>query len=857
MDVRRNFSKTQQKRQTLERESIKEKLVKAIFPLLFFTLISCVFYFKFVLWGYHYIAADFLDWYYPWRYTLVRHHNRNTYIYNKDLGDSLFMFAPINKKYNQALKRGKICLWIPDNIMGYPAYASHNTAFFYPPKLFFNYFFDFLTARDLLAIFQLTLLGILMYGYLRNLNFSLFLSMLGGTLWMLNGHIATRVEFGTDTYPLAYLPLILWMIDKIFQHKHLNKKDVKYGVILSIGVCLCIISGHWQFVFYTFIMGTSYFLFRVITGYINKDQFLIKKVLMVIFFVILGGIASSIQSIPTLELAQNTHRPPATSISELKRTTPHFKLKHIITLFIPEMYGNPTHHFYFSDYKSSNRGNRSYFELSAYIGILPILFAFFSISNLFKNYDQKNLNQFYTLLSTISMLMAMGTPIYGILFYTFPPIRYMTISRILCLFVFSTIMLSLMGIEIFEKNITPKNNRFILFSLILLLILGGILHTTIYNVSHKTPLFWKIMEYYWEKGCIDLPNNFASRKAFVDEMLTRIYNFYKWTNLQLTAPLFIGFAGLLLLYLKNKSKISKRIFYISLFLLILIDIFPIGLRYNPAFPKNSILPKTPALQYIKKDKGIFRISGWHRYPHPNTLSLYDLTEINGYFSFLPYRVRDFFFFLNKGKSMNAILPTLLDSNQMNLNICKMLNIKYFYTRPFDSSPPLPLKKVYSKDWNIYQVKGGNSRAFLVGKWEKKTPGEIINEIFSPKFNPSEKAFIENPPPIPPTNGKGYILFQHYESERITVVTKTESPMLLVVSDTYYPGWKGYIDGHPTNIYITNFFLKGIFVPKGIHTITLIYDPTSLKIGKTLSTIALLTMILIISYPKLFCKGNLF
>ena len=47
---------------------------------------------------------------------------------------------------------------------------------------------------------------------------------------------------------------------------------------------------------------------------------------------------------------------------------------------------------------------------------------------------------------------------------------------------------------------------------------------------------------------------------------------------------------------------------------------------------------------------------------------------------------------------------------------------------------------------------------------------------------------------------------------------------MVFSDTYYPGWKAYIDDSETKIYKTNVMLKGIYIPKGRHRIVFKYVP---------------------------------
>jgi hypothetical protein len=54
--------------------------------------------------------------------------------------------------------------------------------------------------------------------------------------------------------------------------------------------------------------------------------------------------------------------------------------------------------------------------------------------------------------------------------------------------------------------------------------------------------------------------------------------------------------------------------------------------------------------------------------------------------------------------------------------------------------------------------------------------------------------------------------------------------LVVVADTYYPGWSATIDGTATPIYPANLLFRAVSVPAGRHTIVFRYAPRSLRYG---------------------------
>ncbi|MCD4785184.1 MAG: YfhO family protein [Candidatus Eremiobacteraeota bacterium] len=345
-------------------------LASRIKPHIIFLLIALSVFYMFLLWGYHYVAADFTDWYYPWRYNLVGKDNRNTYISNRSLGDPLFMFAPMDRLYNKQIKKGELLLWNHRNLAGHPVYASHNRAFFYPPKIIANYLFDYLSARDITGILHLYLMAAFMYFFLRNLKISRFSSTAGGILWMLNSFVITRLEFGVDIYPLVYLPFILWMIDKIT-----DSGKILYAVGLAGAVGLCILSGHWQFAFYVFLMSAFYAVFRLSAKWRDAKTIPWKKGLTLLFTGILGIGLAAICILPVIELLKHAERPQIGSLAQVfsfSRLLP----ENLLTLIIPDLFGNPVHHFYFTGIKS---GVQQYFELALYFGILPLFLSLAAI----------------------------------------------------------------------------------------------------------------------------------------------------------------------------------------------------------------------------------------------------------------------------------------------------------------------------------------------------------------------------------------------------------------------------------------------------------------------------------------------
>ena len=63
--------------------------------------------------------------------------------------------------------------------------------------------------------------------------------------------------------------------------------------------------------------------------------------------------------------------------------------------------------------------------------------------------------------------------------------------------------------------------------------------------------------------------------------------------------------------------------------------------------------------------------------------------------------------------------------------------------------------------------------------------------------------------------------------------------MVVLSDTYFPGWRARVDGKAAQIYEVNGAMRGVMVPGGLHTLTMRYRPASVIWGGLLTLVGIL------------------
>ncbi|PWT89451.1 MAG: hypothetical protein C5B55_11365, partial [Blastocatellia bacterium] len=112
------------------------------------------------------------------------------------------------------------------------------------------------------------------------------------------------------------------------------------------------------------------------------------------------------------------------------------------------------------------------------------------------------------------------------------------------------------------------------------------------------------------------------------------------------------------------------------------------------------------------------------------------------------------------------------------------------------------------------------------------------------FDPKQTALLEmhasELPSLPggPLTPGSSVRITNYEPNRIRYETSATTATILVASEIFYPGWKANVDGIPARILLTDYLLRGVYLPAGAHTIELRYTATAARNGSFISIISI-------------------
>src|SRR5262249_12441809 len=124
-------------------------------------------------------------------------------------------------------------------------------------------------------------------------------------------------------------------------------------------------------------------------------------------------------------------------------------------------------------------------------------------------------------------------------------------------------------------------------------------------------------------------------------------------------------------------------------------------------------------------------------------------------------------------------------------------------------------------------------------------------------DPLASSYVEGPVPFvadPDAPARGAAAAIVEDGERVVEVDATlERRGLVVLADTFFPGWTATVDGTPAPILATNHLFRGVPAPAGGHRVRFTYRPQSLRLGALASALGLVGLVVVIASPGLLAR----
>jgi len=741
-------------------------------------------------------------------------------------GDTWSQFFYWRRFAFDSLVRGEIPLWNPYNFSGQPFVGAMQSAIFYPLNLFFL-IFDTPFAINLTIGIHCLGTSVFTYFFARYIGISPFGGVLSAVAFAYGGPYFIHIYPGHLPHLAAmWMPLIFLAMEAFLRHQ-----EMKYAVWAGVCLGLELLAGYPQYPFYSAVAVSIYFLIHLTLRKAPKR--FSRDLVGFGIFLVTAGLLAAIQLVPAWEMVRQSARGNVTFEWISLYSLPP---ENLLTLLIPNFFGDIVNVPYW--------GKNNLWEMSVYLGLVPLMMMVLALT-----FDRRRQVLVFAVIAGAFLLMALGkhTPLFWFL-YTFVPGfgLFRGVGKAAFVFAFAGSLLAGFGFDMVRDMIARENQK--LPFIASLLAASAVLIAVVAFISPAGEIHsWRALVRAYaatEEHFDPLPLNEeffrASLKLF-------------WADVAKLVIVSFAFGALCLVGRKAWRR-SSEVIAALLLVLAVADLWHFGSRFLVSF-EPRILSLDPELKkYLKTEVQPFRVAA-PLAPLRNHLlnvgMLEGIENVGGYDAIV---LKNYNEFINFTQGLPLDQPNLLMGINRIAPLLNLLNVKYYILDPSIELNLAGFELAFHNTRNkVYRSRNVLPRSFIV---HRAITGRNLEATFqhlmAPAFDPGAVAVVNEAL-------DGFSQTSRYRSPVPQVVKHTPmhvvidgyalAPGLLVLADSYYPGWKAFVDGSETKIYRPNHVMRAVFLPAGRHRVEFRYEPLSFKIGVAITgaTVVLLLVFFIVAF----------
>ncbi len=693
-------------------------------------------------------------------------------------------FSLFHKYYaltKAALENGEWPLWNHRENAGMPLLANYQSMVFYPPRLL-HVLFSTVVATTLFTLLKVWLCGFTAYVCGRNLGFGKGVARFFSVAWMLSGFNLIWC-YWSPTDVAAWLPVLFMGTEFVLSGRY---KRGFYA--MSLGAVLLLLAGAPETAFAMGLGLGMYFVLRLaLERRWGRDLW---------YPVMAAGMAwglalavCAVQVIPFVEYLAHSDTffsRPGVEVNEYMYTPGA-----LFSVWVPRFYGTDVDGNFWA-----SKLNQTYMGM-IYAGVSVWICAMLLFTRAGTPKKDRIRIACLVIPCVVGGLLAFRHPsldfIHGLpVFGSMRPVYHMIFGM------FALPLLASMGLQRwFEQPRKMKELlRCIPVPLIVAVGLGGV-----YFVFHRTIL--------------------------------HAQGHGPYVSRQLMLSVLFGASAFAVLAVHCVWR-RPRVLVGLLTVLLAFDLLLAVRGFNDTCRRDRLLIDTELTEFFEKE-GPCRISAATAGITAGVLPEYGIEQWQGYDGMYPRRITEFRTRL--GDDYWAAMESA----------CA---IDYYLYQP-TSEARLPrdnpecLAKVGTYNGvDVYESPCALSRAFLVGAAEVIPDVEALYaRMREPTFDPAAVALLERTPagqlPGGSSGAAGEAAIESYASTRVCMDVKVERDCVLVLADSYYPGWTAEVDGVQAEVFPVDGLFRGVLLSEGDHVVHFLYFPKSFIMGLSISVAALI------------------
>jgi hypothetical protein len=742
----------------------------------------------------------------------------------RDLGT---YFYPLRYSLADALRSYQLPLWERHAAMGFPLLADFQSGSFYPPHLIFLVFPFFSAIRALFLFHYLVALSGT-YVLCRLWRYPRDVAVLGAVLFTLGGTMISLTNLLNHFQTAVWLP---WSV--VVWERFLRDKSWGNFVRFSVVLLLQLLAGSPEM--YVLSMCLLLCDALVLECVEQRHQYgrAISLLVAANFLVALLGMA---QLLPTIELLGESRRQEP--IPYLEAANWSLNPFNLVNLF-------------FLDKEVSTKmqpGAQPFFGvgipffISYYMGAVSLFGA--SLWFVFSSAKEK---LFLTGLVFLSLALAFGafTPVYPFLYRHTPLLGMLRYPEKFFFFTHALLLLMVLrGIARFQSSDAEHSNR----ALILLAFVSSLIVVTYVFLRFNPDL---LLDFVTRSTGLPMPPQLN-----VGNTASVLVNVERQIGL---------WCGLLLLLFAGKKGYMRRPLASGLLLAaVFIDLSWAHESYQYLLKPNVVEqgPRILAAPDREPNRVFYYPQGQSLHPsyfvirrQPTMREVYAILFAN----LLPNAgiIYGFDYMqdinaLGKDAYTKFLKFAHMIEPERRFRLLGALNVKYVVSFHSIDAPGITAVRHFPEhpSW-LYQINQSVPRVYVVPKATvEKDPNNILTRLSTADFDSLREVILDRPHQLP-TSAEGRF-FSHasiveYTNRQVTIRTSLSDSGVLVLADSFYPGWRAYVNGSEKQILRANFFFRGVPLPSGEHTVVFRYEPRSFLVGALISLLTLLAIVVVTAW----------
>ena len=518
---------------------------------------------------------------------------------------------------------------------------------------------------------------------------------------------------------------------------------------------------------------------------------------------------------PTLELAALTYRAPGRYVG-----ANHLPLAELLTYVAPNLYGHPTWHDQF--YTHAGIGGML-MRHGGYIAIVPLVLALFALVQ--RRREGRVLCHGVLSFGNLAFLVLLGFGLEPLLLAIVPQFGGLHAKRQVVVYSVSAAVLAGFGLDALlaaEWRRVCIVARAVAIAALALLAACVALDIYCRIAGDAAPQVLRSWQSRSPSGILALYRGVGS------------------------AVLLLGLTWATIRFGRHTGP---RTWSMCLVALASVDLFAQARLYNPFVPRDWVYPPTDAVTWLRRQPGMFRISGvsppvdeehprldWYdrRYKGdslpPNTAMPLRLYDARGRTSLFPRWIREYAERVTGNDDIRVLFDYRADEHRQHM--VNLLGARYVLS-------PTPLAGdqfalVHDAPLRVYENKRAVPHVFVASEVEVVADDAAALRRLATEPPPLDHVLVDRELPPSPASSLATAEITSYEPNEVRVRITTQGGGYLVLSDTWFPGWNAYADGEPRPIARANYLMRCVPLKPTDTEVRFVYEPQAFRTGLFLS-----------------------